>query len=341
VRPLRVLHAPAAVGGHPTGLAAAERELGLESTVVTLNEPPFGYRVDRVLAPRGTSTAVREWRRWRAVAAARHADVVHFNFGTSLAPAYHGSDTRRPFRVYARLLEQRDLSLLSRAGCALFVTFQGDDVRPSGDHQQDALKRRRAERFARVADRLYVLNPDLLAHVPGAEFLPYANVDPREWTPVPPRANGPLRVVHAPSDRARKGTEAILAAVERAPNVELDLVEGRLHADARRALEQADVLVDQVVVGWYGGVAVEAMALGKPVLAYIDHAQLEAIPGEMRDQLPVVHANAESLPDVLRRLAGEDLAELGRRSRAYVERWHDPLRIAERTKADYELAARR
>ena len=43
-----MLHAPTAVGGHPSGLAAAERELGLESTVLAVDEPPFGYAVDRV-----------------------------------------------------------------------------------------------------------------------------------------------------------------------------------------------------------------------------------------------------------------------------------------------------
>ncbi len=92
------------------------------------------------------------------------------------------------------------------------MTFQGDDVRPSGDADDDARKRRRLERFRGSADGLYVLNPDLLEHVPGAEFLPYASVDPRTWTPVPPGDGATLRIVHAPSDRARKGTDDVLAA---------------------------------------------------------------------------------------------------------------------------------
>jgi hypothetical protein len=32
------------------------------------------------------------------------------------------------------------------------------------------------------------------------------------------------------------------------------------------------------------------------------------------------------------------LREIGRRGRAYVERWHDPRRIAAILKADYEAA---
>jgi hypothetical protein len=336
--PIRVLHAPAAVGGHPSGLAAAERELGLDSTVLTLHTPPFGYEVDRVLAPDGTSVAAREWRRWRAVAEARSYDVVHFNFGTSLAPAFHGSTGRggRAYGIYARLLEQRDLPLLR--GRALFVTFQGDDVRPSGDADDDARKRRRVDRFTNAADGLYVLNPDLLEDVPQAAFLPYASVDPRAWTPVPPAADRPLRIVHAPSDRARKGTDEIVAAVD-GLDAELELVEGVSRDEARRALERADVVVDQLVVGWYGGVAIEAMALGKPVVARIEPSALARVPDEMARELPVVHADAGSLRETLATLG--DLRELGLRGRAFVEHWHDPREIARRVFADYERALAR
>jgi glycosyltransferase involved in cell wall biosynthesis len=343
--PIRVLHTPAAVGGHAPGLAAAERELGLQSTVVTLHEPPFGYAVDRVLAPRGTSAPRREWRRWREIVRARDYDVVHFNFGTSLAPAHYGASGRggAVYGAYSRLLEQLDLRVLRRP--KVFVTFQGDDVRPSGDEHDDAFKRRRAQRFSERAVGTYVLNPDLLAHVPGAEFLPYASVDTRTWSPTSPSRGDVLRLVHAPSDRGRKGTEAIVEAVTRLREsgvpVELDLVEGRPRAEARRAYERADVVVDQLVVGWYGGVAVEAMALAKPVVAHIDSDALARVPDELRADMPIVSADARSLEDTLRDLATrrpDELVELGLRSRAFVERWHDPLVIAGRTKADYERA---
>jgi hypothetical protein len=63
----------------------------------------------------------------------------------------------------------------------------------------------------------------------------------------------------------------------------------------------------------------------------------------MAAELPVVRAGATDLADVLAGLLTarrEELAELGRRSRAYVERWHDPLAVARRLKADYEEARR-
>ena len=97
---------------------------------------------------------------------------------------------------------------------------------------------------------------------------------------------------------------------------------------------------------WYGGLAVEAMALGKPVVCYVREDDLGFLPTGMRDELPLIRADPTSLAAVLRDwLTGprERLHEAGDRGRAYVERWHDPLRIAARLKADYEaiLEARR
>lgn len=245
------------------------------------------------------------------------------------------------YGAYSRLLEQLDLRLLRRPN--IVVTFQGDDARPSGDEEEDELKRRRVRRFSSAASAMYVLNPDLLANVPGASFLPYASVDPRAWTPAPPTPGKSLRLVHAPSDRARKGTDAIVAAVERlharGVPIELELVEGRPRSEARTAYERADVLVDQLVVGWYGGVAVEAMALGKPVVARLDPAALALAPEKLRNDLPIVAADTANLEEALNALASrprEDLVELGLRGRAFVERWHDPVAVARRTKTDYE-----
>jgi hypothetical protein len=38
--------------------------------------------------------------------------------------------------------------------------------------------------------------------------------------------------------------------------------------------------------GWYGGLAVELMALGKPVLAYIREEDLSFVDPQMRYELP-------------------------------------------------------
>jgi glycosyltransferase involved in cell wall biosynthesis len=137
-----------------------------------------------------------------------------------------------------------------------------------------------------------------------------------------------------------KGTEHLVAAVERlraeGQQIELRLVEGVRHEQALAAIAGADIVVDQLLTGWYGGVAVEAMALGRPVVAHLHTADLERVPQEQRAQLPVVDAEPETTTDVLRQLLRSDRSQLAATSRAYVERWHDPLRIAERTREAYE-----
>jgi glycosyltransferase involved in cell wall biosynthesis len=253
------------------------------------------------------------------------------------------------------------LPLLRRAGRTIAVTFQGDDARqghgsplaaavgegyytPAGD----AVKRRTIAAFDRYADRIFFLNPDLGEVLPPrARFLPYASVDPNEWRP---REPSPLpatpTIVHAPSHRGVKGTEHVLAAVERLQReglpVELELVEGLSHAEAREAYERADILVDQLLVGWYGALAIELMALGRPVVCAIDEetAQRHA-PAELLDQLPIVRATPGDLANTLRALLTDrrgEYPELARRSRAFAVRWHDPAVIGERMRAEYGAA---
>ena len=367
------------MGGHAAGLAAAERVLGLDSRTVVFTPSQFGYPVDEVVWDSEDRPLVLEFKRWRLLARAfRDFDVVHFNFGSTIAPQRIPADALgveaaasvkdSAFRVYSALFEQGDLPLLSRAGKAIFVTFQGDDAR-QGDVSSrwpvngavearpghytpasDADKRRRIGRFARWADRIYALNPDLLRVLPqSARFLPYANVDPRRWEPRPSPSNDRPLVLHAPTNRQIKGTRFLCDAVSRlhaeGVGFDFELVEGLSRADARARYARADLVVDQLLLGWYGGVAVEAMALGIPVLAYLRDDDLSVLPAEMRTELPVIRAEPTTIYGVLKELLTARrgaLPELGARGREYVMRWHDPRRIAQKVVGDYEsaLAAR-
>jgi len=378
--PLRVLHVPHNVGGNPQGLAEAERELGLASWCVSYAQTYRAYRADETLLRGDEPFPVREARKWRLVArAAREFDVVHFNSGRSMLPqlpepleeyevARHPL-LRRAHRLYAETLRMRDLALLRRAGKVLAVTYQGDEARqgsrwgdmperfevalselvPRYTRGSDAAKARMIELFDRHAHRIYYLNPDLSAFLPArATFMPYASVDPRVWTPQPLdlRPDEPLRIVHSPSTGQVRGTDEIVAAIDRLRDegvpLEFTLVEGVSHEEARRLYERAHLLVDQLLLGWYGAIAVEFMALGKPVVCHIRERDLDVIPREMRDDLPVIRATRESVYDVLREWSTtrrHELRDLGLRSREYASRWHDPLRIAATLKRDYEESA--
>jgi hypothetical protein len=374
------LHVPHNVGMNPQGIARAERALGLASVCVTLTQNYRGYETDRVLLDGTESWPVREAKRWGLLwQAVREFDVVHFNSGQSLFPLpdattvsgeYHGM-LRILRHAYARMLNMNDLRLLRRANKVIAVTYQGDDARQGsswghagspfevaiGDEADyytpafDEARRRTIRRFDRFADLIYYANPDLAHVLPvRAEFVPYAHLDLAEWRPVPYRLELEERplVVHAPFNKGVKGTKYVIDAVERLQRegiaFEFQLVEGVPHDEARKIYERAHLLIDQLLLGWYGAIAVEFMALGKPVVSHVRSTDLAVLPSEMRAQLPVVDATPDSIYAVLRELLTtrrHELPELGSRGRAYVERWHDPLEIAGRLAGDYESAAAR
>jgi glycosyltransferase involved in cell wall biosynthesis len=259
----------------------------------------------------------------------------------------------------------RDLPVLKREGKGIAVTYQGDDAR-QGDfcrknflitlaHEvgaeyyspgRDSHKRWQIETFAKFADRIYALNPDLLHVLPSwAEFLPYAHVDLTDWQPqwgLCSQTHPPL-VIHAPSHQGAKGTKYVLEAVSRLQDekvsFEFKLIEGLSNVHARKIYEQADLLIDQLLVGWYGGLSVELMALAKPVICYIRESDLKFIPEKMKTEIPIIHATPETLYQVLKEYLTtrrKELSQIGRQGRSYVENWHDPLKIAARVKKDYE-----
>ncbi len=117
------------------------------------------------------------------------------------------------------------------------MTYQGDDARQGDrlrtyaewapDHElepgyytpaTDAHKRWRIAQVDKVADIIYSVNPDLCRVLPArTRFLPYSNVDPREWrvSPLKKETAQPPLVLHAPTHRGVKGTRYIVDAVRR------------------------------------------------------------------------------------------------------------------------------
>jgi len=133
-------------------------------------------------------------------------------------------------------------------------------------------------------------------------------------------------IVHAPSKRSGKGTEGILKALEKVDNdFELILVEGKSQTEAIEIYKKADIIIDQVSVGTYGVFAIEAMALGKPVITYISDDIIETFP----DSMPILSANFDTMPGIVDRLIanGEEREALGIAGREYAMRYHDNAKV--------------
>lgn len=375
MKKVRVLHAPTAVGGNPPALSRELKRLGWDSTCCIISQNYLAYAVDKVLVPSPVGFLRCEWRRfWFIVSCLRRYDVIHYNAGTTIATANIiewpvrskglSSLKRFVYSVYLRGLQCFEVSLFRLFRKKLFLTYQGDDAR-QGDYcrqhyavsiatqvdesyysdASDAFKKKNIAYLAKHCERVYALNPDLLNVLPAeAKFVPYSHVDFSDWKASYDglRSQRPLRFVHAPTHRRVKGTDLILESLEALEGegfaFELILVEGMSQAEARTHYEQADVLIDQLFAGWYGGLAVELMALGKPVLVYLREEDLHFIPEQMRADLPFINTNPFTIKDRLRDvlcMSREELVDLAQRSRAYVERWHDPMQIAASIADDY------
>lgn len=378
-RPLRVLHCPWNVAGLSASLAAAERELGADSRCVVLQETGQGFAADECLTKPGAGVLASEAARWRLLwRAMAWADVVHFSFGQSCLvphafPGFGDVSWKSPVsllrRAYARAIWLKDLPLLSAMGKTLAVTWQGDDARQHDRSLElfdisiarelgnayylpgsDTWKRRTIAAFDRHVPLHYALNPDLMHVLPTrTQHLPYASFDPLSVEPAPPIADStaPLTLAHAPSHRGAKGTGYILDAVEKLQAEGLlfnfELVEGLPRAEAIRRYAACDVIIDQLLAGWYGGLGVEAMSLGKPVVAYIREGDLGYVAPELGAALPVISATPDSIADTLRRIITMPRAELhaiGKASRGFAMQFDNPREVAKRTLADYQRARR-
>jgi hypothetical protein len=178
-----------------------------------------------------------------------------------------------------------------------------------------------------------VSSPDLLEFAPGAQLLP-GPIDLEKWRPKvlrrePPSHSDPVRIIHAPTDRDIKGTKYLLAAAERLKSagypVEVTLLEGLSHDQIHVLSEQADIVVDQLMLGVHGMFAVEMMARGLPVICRIREDLRRFYPPD----LPLITAEPGSIYDVLESLLTqpERWADLGRRGIEYVRREHEMHRV--------------
>jgi glycosyltransferase involved in cell wall biosynthesis len=351
---VRVLHCPTDTGGNAWGLSRAERALGIESDVMVRRSSWLGFACDIDLRLGQGALPTRLLRLGRFLLhAIRTYDVFHFNWGMSILDHKTWS------------LHYWDLPLLKKLGKRIVVTFQGCDARmkmlsrvrfPTSacaecdvawcTEEMDAIRRTRIRKVMTYADKVFALNPDLLHFLPGAEFLPYASVNPEEWIPETSTAGRPsdarpFRVLHMPTNRSIKGTCYVEQACARLREegflVELVLAEQVPHAQVKALIAECDIVVDQLLIGWYGAVAVEAMALGKPVLCYLREEDLKRfVP--FHDRIPILRTTKETLVDDLRALLRDPACwrELGAVGRRFVEDCHDPVKIAQRTIVAYQ-----
>ena len=350
---MRVLHLPSAIGGNAWNLSQGERFNGIESKVLNIGDNSFGFKCDEK----------KDWQKNKFTypikalkfykKELKNYDILHFNFGKTI------------FDYKNRLINMIDLPFIKKSGVKIVVTYQGSDARlasycinnyevsfykhyPSKllarEFKKDKEKIRRINKMDKYADLIYTTNPDLLNILPKrAVFRPYTKIQIEDWDPrYSDYSKEKLIIAHAPTNRLIKGTDKIIETINIMINngapIELLLIENMTNEKAIENLKKSDLVIDQLYAGFYGGLAVESMALGKPVIAYIRESDLIHIPKEMKEQMPIINATDYNLMHVINDLIQNKnkLLEIAVKSRNYVERWHDSKKNAKDVIANYE-----
>ncbi len=333
LRTLRIFELPSGNAGQPVQIAAAIRQKGLSASSLTISQNWFGYKTDLLLEKEPKDIARHENLIKDLMA---QYDVFHYH----VRPLIYFKGHLFPTGI--------DMLTLRGAGKKIFFHFRGSEARLASvfaktpynyvEENPNDIFNKFVEKNQRVfmkyvegvSHGVFAADPEIQTYVPAALIVPRV-INLAEWPNVGVNPAGKLKIVHAPSSPALKGTESVLKAIERLSAegvpIEFKLVENMNHEEAKEVYKWADVVVDQLRIGWYGVLSVEAMALGKAVVTYIRDDLKHYLP----HPAPLAIANPDTIYDVLKDLAQnkKEAVALGRRGRKYTAEIHDAQKVTD------------
>jgi glycosyltransferase involved in cell wall biosynthesis len=297
---MRILHGPLDYGGQGFKISRAQRKLGHKSDFAVFR-PSFSYfPADFVLKDeKGV------WSRSRKLSfllrCLKDYDIFHLHSDSIFASEF------------------KDIPLLKALGKKVIFHFHGTDIRGKKMHPRIG-----------SSHALMVSTPDLFRYVPDAIWIPQP-VDLEYWTPpAADKLKKIITILHAPTNRMKSGTDFIISTVEELKRegypVDLSLIERQPYEKLKPYYQAGDIFMDKITLGIYGNIAIEGMALKKPVCAFINEEVVSFYPKE----LPVVNTSPDNLKQNLKRLIEDERLrkELGEKGRAYVEKYHHVKKVA-------------
>lgn len=268
------------------------------------------------------------------------ADVVHWVYGS-------GSWSSRPLLFLVSVLKRKK-----------FVEYCGTDVRsleklcsdvPSYDFEKfssyqkiqlgTAASSLKTQKLFKTLGFIPMPNsPELIDYlipeVNRAYISVSRSIDLSAFTPglINAKRKLPL-VVHIPTNAEIKGTNSFLRAaeeLEKEGKLQYKMIQNISREEALKVLSEADIVVDQLLIGEYGVLSMEAMALGKPVVCFI-RPKLMSYYQTLEPVLPIVNADSDTIKIVLSELCkDEDLRRaLGNKGRDYVHSFHNAEKNAD------------
>jgi hypothetical protein len=250
----------------------------------------------------------------------QHVDwAILKKFGKKIVSCFNGCDIRH-WSAYSQEFDMLGLG-------AYFTNFCNECAIRSTCYLTPKLKTiQMAEKYCDLILSHYTLS-QLLNRPYMRSYLPLIL---NEYCFRLPARDIPL-VVHAPTNRSKKGTKYVLKAVNRLKRdgikFEFKLIEGINNLEMRKILTNADIVIDGILGHVTGMLAFESMATGNAVLS-----------GNMDDYFlgqgncPVINTSPDNIYDNLKQLILDKnyrlaLANTGRQ---YVETYHSHIIIAKR-----------
>ncbi|MFZ4453232.1 glycosyltransferase family 4 protein [Salibacterium aidingense] len=325
---MKVLHLP--YGSPMIDLCRALRKKGIDAAACHFDENRFQFTPDICLRLNILSKVEREaYLHQYLKRAMKEYDIFHFHFGETFFP------------------DKSDLKQLKQAGKKMVVHHHGSDVRMISIAKQNNPHVREKPGWSeeKIHHNLTVLS-DYIDHafVQDYELEPYIKkyykqihviphtIDTEQIKPhYPDPAQRVPKVVHAPTARDLKGTDAVLQAVNQlkqsGTTLDFQLIEGKSYKETLQLLSESDVVIDQLRIGASGFISSEAMALGKTVICYI-RKDLES---KYPSGSPIVNATPDTITEVLKEVVQnpQKRYDLGVKGRQYVVKHHSMEKTAE------------
>lgn len=254
-------------------------------------------------------------------------DIFHFHFGTSLT------------------LNNSDLPILKNLKKKTIMHYWGSEIRQKSIAStnnpyvvvKDENEKKIIENIKRISscvEHCIVADLELKQYIqnyyPSIHFLRTAiDLNNYSFVGVNNSTKRKIKIVHAPTHAEGKGSRFIVDAIERLNSefvFDFQLIQGMKHAEAKNVYREADLIIDQLCTGTYGVLAIESMALGKPVISYLNEEYLESYPAK---ELPIINANPDTIYDVLKQCLKnrEKLVGVGLQGRRYIEKYHAVDRV--------------
>ncbi|MFB5660864.1 glycosyltransferase [Alteribacillus sp. HJP-4] len=250
----------------------------------------------------------------------KHIDIFHFHFGTSFTQ------------------NNSDLQMLKACKKTMLMHHWGSDVRilskalkvnpfAKAKTTNEAMIKRKLQFLSQYIPCCIVADQEVYQYVKEyykKVFIVPLMVDLDNYKPVIQAENPKIKIVHAPTSPEVKGTTYVLKAInnlQKSYDIDFQLIQGKSHQEAKKMYQTADIVIDQLHIGSYGLLAVETMAMGKPVVCWISDYMKNHYPAD----LPIISANPDTIEEKLKELLNnrDMLSSLGMKSRQYAETHHD------------------